>query len=83
MIFELMYAAIGANTGLSQLFAMVCGLVWKMHPSKMIFRPAKSTEEERRLLEDCIPKSTRDSTKWAYKILMTCTLHHGGHVGGT
>ena len=46
----------------------VCGLVWKMHPSKRVYRPAKSAEEERRLLEDCIPKSTRDSAKWTYKI---------------
>ena len=46
----------------------VCGLVWKIHPSKRVFQPAKCAEEERRLLEDCIQKSTRDSTKWAYKI---------------
>ena len=60
MIFELMYAAIGTNTGLSQLKPR--------HPSKSVFWPEKVAEEERRSLEDCIPKSTRDSTKWTYKI---------------
>ena len=39
-----------------------------MHPSKSVFWPEKVAEEERRSLEDCIPKSTRDSTKWTYKI---------------
>ena len=68
MIFELMYAVIGTNTGLSQLKPRQSGLVWKMHPSKSVFWPEKVAEEERRSLEDCIPKSTRDSTKWTYKI---------------
>ena len=37
-------------------------------PVKRVFQPAKCAEEERRLLEDCIQKSRRDSTKWTYKI---------------
>ena len=39
-----------------------------MQGSKRVFRAARSTEEERKLLEDTIPKSTRDSTTWAYRI---------------
>ncbi|XP_031573097.1 zinc finger MYM-type protein 4-like [Actinia tenebrosa] len=37
-------------------------------PPKRQFRPPKSEEEERTTLEDCIPKSTRSSTKWAFKV---------------
>ena len=39
-----------------------------MQGSKRVFRAARSTEEERKLLEDTIPKSTRDSTTWSYRI---------------
>ena len=45
MIFELMYAAISTNTGLSQLKPRESGLVWKMHPSKRVFWPEKVAEE--------------------------------------
>ena len=69
MIFELMYAEIGTNTSLSQQVKRFAdSYVWKMRASKNVFRPPKSAEEERRLLEDCFQKLTRDSTKWAYKI---------------
>ena len=37
-------------------------------PPKRRFRPPKSEQEEKQILEGCIPKSTRSSTKWAFKI---------------
>ena len=37
-------------------------------PVKKGFSANKMCRGRRRLLEDCIQKSTRDSTKWAYKI---------------
>ena len=48
-----------------------------MHAAKMVFRPAKSAEEERRLLEDCIQKLTRDSTKRAYKMFNDWQIGRG------
>ena len=39
-----------------------------MHGSKRVFRPAKTAEEEKKLLEGAVPKSTRNATKWAYRI---------------
>jgi hypothetical protein len=33
-----------------------------------VFRKPKGVEDEKELLESTIPKSTRDSTKWASKI---------------
>ena len=37
-------------------------------PPKRRFRPPKSEQEEKQILEECIPKSTRSSTKWAFKV---------------
>ena len=37
-----------------------------MQGSKRVFRPAKTAEEEKN--EDAAPKSTRNATKWAYRI---------------
>ena len=34
-----------------------------MQGSKRVFRPAKTAEEEKKLLEDAVPKSTRNATK--------------------
>jgi hypothetical protein len=44
--------------------------VWvcEMQGSNRVFRQAKTTEEEKQLLEDAVPKSTRDSTKWVNRI---------------
>ena len=45
--------------------------VWlcEMQGSKRVFRQAKTAEEEKQLLENAaVPKSTRDSTKWVYRI---------------
>ena len=39
-----------------------------MQGSKRVFRAAKTAEEEKKLLEDAVPKSTRNVTKWAYRI---------------
>ena len=39
-----------------------------MQGSKRVFRQAKTAEEEKQLLENAVPKSTRDSTKWVYRI---------------
>ena len=39
-----------------------------MQGSKRVFRPAKTAEEEKKLLDDAVPKSTRNTTKWAYRI---------------
>ena len=39
-----------------------------MQGSKRVFRPAKTAEEEKKLLEDAVPKSTRNAMKWAYRI---------------
>ena len=38
-------------------------------PPKRRFRPPKSEQEEKQILEECIPTSTRSSTKWAFKIV--------------
>jgi hypothetical protein len=35
---------------------------------KRRFRPTKSEQEEKQILEECISKSTRSSTKWAFKV---------------
>ena len=35
---------------------------------KRRFRPPNSEQEEKQILEECIPKSTRSSTKWALKV---------------
>ena len=70
MTFELMYAAIRTNTGISQLFSKAKRFGFRIAPVKNSF--AKRAEEERRLLEDCIPKSTRASTKWASNIFNEC-----------
>ena len=37
-------------------------------PPKRKFRPPKTEEEEKKDLEDFIPKATRDATKWAFKV---------------
>ena len=37
-------------------------------PPKREFRPPKSREEEKNTLQESIPKSTRSSTKWAFKV---------------
>ena len=37
-------------------------------PPKQRFRPPKSEQEEKEILEECIPKSTRSCTKWAFKL---------------
>ena len=37
-------------------------------PPKREFRPPKTEEEEKNTLEECIPKSTRSSTKWSFKV---------------
>ena len=37
-------------------------------PPKRRFRPPKSEQEEKQILDECIPKSARSSTKWAFKI---------------
>jgi len=39
-----------------------------MQGSKRVFRPAKTAEEEKKLLEEAVPKSTPKETKWAYRI---------------
>ena len=48
-----------------------------MQGSKRVFRAARSTEEERKLLEDTIPKSTCDSTTWAYRIFNEWQMARG------
>ena len=66
-----MYAATGTNTGFWQPFDKTKQFaVWicKMQPSKRAFRPTKNADVEKRLLEDSIPKSTRESTKWVDQI---------------
>jgi hypothetical protein len=44
--------------------------VWvcEMQGSKRVFRQAKTAEEEKQLLENAVPKSTRNSTTWVYRI---------------
>ena len=37
-------------------------------PTKRQFRPPKTEEQEKKDLEDCIPKDTRNATKWAFKV---------------
>ena len=37
-------------------------------PPRWEFRPPKSKEEEKNTLEECIPESTRSSTKWSFKV---------------
>jgi len=37
-------------------------------PPKREFRPPKSSEEEKNTLQESIPKSTRSSTKWSFKV---------------
>ena len=37
-------------------------------PPKREFRLPKSREEEKNTLQESIPKSTRSSTKWAFKV---------------
>ena len=37
-------------------------------PPKRQFRRPKSAEVEKNTMEECIPKSTRCSTKWAFKL---------------
>ena len=39
-----------------------------MQGSKRVFHPAKTAEGEKKLLEDAMPKSTCNATKWAYRI---------------
>ena len=44
--------------------------VWvcEMQGSERVFRQAKTAEEEKQLLENAVPKSTRNSTTWVYRI---------------
>ena len=37
-------------------------------PPKRRYRPPRSEEEEKEILDECIPKSIRSATKWAYKV---------------
>ena len=37
-------------------------------PPKRRYRPPRSEEEEKEILDECIPKSTGSATKWAYKV---------------
>ena len=38
-------------------------------PPKRQFRPPKTEAQEKKDLEDCIPKASRNATKWAFKVL--------------
>ena len=39
-------------------------------PSKRAFRPPKSKDEEKKALDESIPKATRSSTKWSFKVFL-------------
>jgi hypothetical protein len=45
-------------------------ILTKMNSTKttLVFRKPKGVEDEKKLLDSTIPKSTRHSTKWASKI---------------
>ena len=40
----------------------------KMPPAKRRFRPVKTVEEERKMLEESVPKSTQSASKWTFTI---------------
>ena len=56
------------NLSILHLSKRVSVWVCKMQGAKKVFRPAKTAEEEKKLLEDAVPKSTRNARKWAYRI---------------
>ena len=54
------------NLNILHLSAQISVQVCQMQGSKRFFRPAKTAEEEeKKLLDDAVPKSTRNATKWA------------------
>jgi hypothetical protein len=44
---------------------------------KRVFRKARGTEEEKKLLESSIPVSTRRSTRWAFNIFKEWQMTRG------
>ena len=40
----------------------------KMPAAKRRFRPVKIVQEERKMLEESVPKASQTATKWALKI---------------
>ncbi len=44
---------------------------------KRVFRKARGAEEEKKLLESSIPRSTRRSTRWAFNIFKEWQMTRG------
>ena len=56
------------NLNILHLSTQISVSVCRMLGSKRVFRQTKTAEEEKKLLEDAVPKSARNATKWAYRI---------------